>query len=292
MAVITAGLATSHVPAIGAAIDNGQRGLDRWEYVFGGYRWTQEWARVHRPDVVIMVGNDHGNALPPSVVPTLAIAVGETFRPADEGAGPRPVPDVPGHPALARHLVAELLAGPDPLTPCVLHDFRADHGWTVPLSLVHGHGDEESQSSFARWPVPVVPVIINVSHHPTASAALCWRLGQAIRRAVTDWRDDLGVQVWSVGGMSHQLAGGRAGWINRRFDAAFLDLLVTDPARLIEIPEMEYVRLAGHDGVELVTWLIMRAAMGRDVRVLHRHHPDRPVSNTALGHLVLVPAAP
>ena len=57
------------------------------------------------------------------------------------------------------------------------------------------------------------------------------------------------------------------------------------------MPHIEYVREAGSEGIELVMWLIMRGALGRDVEELHRFY-HVPGSNTAVGHIVLRPADP
>ena len=102
---------------------------------------------------------------------------------------------------------------------------------------------------------------------------------------------DLDVQIWGTGGMSHQLQGARAGLINRQFDNAFLDRLIEDPARQAAMPHIEYVREAGSEGIELVMWLIARGAMadvagGATPKVAHRFY-HVPASNTAVGHLIL-----
>jgi protocatechuate 4,5-dioxygenase beta chain len=114
-------------------------------------------------------------------------------------------------------------------------------------------------------------------------------LGQAIRRAVQSYGDDLTVHVWGTGGMSHQLQGPRAGFINSKFDNAFFDRLIADPDNLALVPHIEYVREAGSEGIELVMQLIMRGAMGPTVEELYRFY-HVPGSNTAVGHLVVRPS--
>jgi protocatechuate 4,5-dioxygenase beta chain len=158
-----------------------------------------------------------------------------------------------------------------------------DHGLTVPLSLMFGQPK--------AWPCRVIPVAVNVIQYPPPSGNRCYHLGKAIRRAVESFDEDLNVQVWGTGGMSHQLQGTRAGLINREFDARFMDQLISDPDSLARIPHIDYVREAGSEGIELVMWLIMRGALDANVREVHRFY-HVPASNTALGHLILENPAP
>jgi protocatechuate 4,5-dioxygenase, beta chain len=276
MARIVAGLATSHVPAIGAAVDQGRCEEDYWRGLFAGYEWTKAWAAAQPPDVVILVYNDHATAFPPSMVPTFALGCAEQFAPADEGYGPRPVPVVLGAPDFAAHLAESLILDEFDLT--LMNELAVDHGLTVPLSLVYGQPQ--------AWPTRVIPLAVNVVQYPPPTGARCFKLGGAIRRAVHSFPADLRVQVWGTGGMSHQLQGERAGLINSDFDTAFLDRIVSDPAGLAELSHLEYVREAGTEGIELVMWLIMRGALSEQVRRLHRFY-HVPASNTAVGHLVL-----
>jgi len=127
---------------------------------------------------------------------------------------------------------------------------------------------------------------VNVVTYPPPTGNRCYALGQAIRRAVESYPEDLKVQVWGTGGMSHQLQGPRAGLINAAWDQKFLDDLSADPERLRTIPHIEYLRETGSEGIEMVMWLVMRGALGENVTELHRHY-HVPVSNSALGHIVL-----
>jgi protocatechuate 4,5-dioxygenase beta chain len=226
--------------------------------------------------VVILVYNDHASEFSLDLIPTFAIGCAETFAPADEGFGPRPVPVVQGHPDLAWHIAESLIL--DEFDMTILNKLDVDHGLTVPMSLMYGQPE--------AWPVRVIPVLANVVQYPPPTGNRCWLLGEAIRRAVEGVDEDLNVQIWGTGGMSHQLQGPRAGLINTPFDRAFLDRLVTDPEALRKIPHLEYLREAGSEGIEMVMWLIMRGALGPDVKELHRHY-HVPASNTAVGHIVL-----
>ena len=279
MARITAGLTTSHIPAIGAAIDHGRTQEPYWQPLFAGYEWTKAWAAANLPDVVILVYNDHASAFTPEIVPTFALGCADEFPPADEGYGPRPVPVVQGHADLAAHLAQSLILDEFDLT--LMYKLDVDHGLTVPLSLVYGQP--------GQWPVRVIPLAVNVVQYPPPTGHRCLALGQAIRRAVESFPADLSVQVWGTGGMSHQLQGPRAGFINTEFDTEFMNRLVTDPAGLARLPHISYVREAGSEGIELVMQLIMRGALGPEVEELYRFY-HVPGSNTAVGHMVLRPA--
>src|SRR2546429_1413946 len=213
MARITAGLTTSHIPAVGAAIDLGKTQEDYWKPLFAGYEWTKKWAAGNVPDVVILVYNDHASAFTPEMVPTFALGCADEFKPADEGYGPRPVPVAQGAPDLAAHLAQSLILDEFDLT--LLYKLDVDHGLTVPLSLVYGQPD--------AWPVRVIPLAVNVVQYPPPTGRRCYRLGQAIRRAVQSYGDDLTVHAWGTGGVKQQLHGPRAGITNSAFGRASPD---------------------------------------------------------------------
>ena len=281
MAKILAGVGTSHVPAIGAALDNGVSTEPYWQPLFAGYEKSKQWLKDVNPDVVVLVYNDHASAFGLDVVPTFALGIADEYQPADEGWGPRPVPVVKGHPALSRHIGESLIY--DHFDMTIVNEMVVDHGLTVPLSLMCGQPEE--------WPFKVVPLCVNVVQFPPPTGARCYDLGGAIRKAVESFDQDLKVVIFGTGGMSHQLHGERAGLINREWDTRFLDDLSADPQRLVEIPHTEYLRETGAEGVETVMWLIMRGALNDDVEELHRHY-HVPGSNTAVGHIILVNKEP
>jgi protocatechuate 4,5-dioxygenase beta chain len=279
MARITAGVTTSHVPAIGAALDNGRAHEPYWQPVFAGYDWSKKWIAAEKPDVIVLVYNDHASAFDMRIIPTFAIGCAESFKPADEGWGPRPVPVVEGHPDLAWHIAQSCILDEFDIT--IINEMDVDHGLTVPLSVMFGQP--------TAWPVKVVPIAVNVVTYPPPTGNRCWLLGEAIARAVASFPEDLNVQIWGTGGMSHQLQGPRAGLINKEWDNRFLDMVIDDDGtKLRAIPHIEYLREAGSEGIEMVMWLIMRGALGAKVRALHRHY-HVPASNTAVGHLILEP---
>jgi hypothetical protein len=281
MARITASVYTSHVPAIGAALDLKKDHEPYWQPLFKGYEYSKQWLKDNKPDVIFLVYNDHATAFSLEMIPTFAIGTAAEFQPADEGWGPRPVPKVMGHPELAAHIAQSVIQQDFDLT--IVNKMDVDHGLTVPLSLMCGQPE--------AWPCPVIPFAVNVVQYPVPSGQRCFNLGKAIRKAVESYDQDLKVQIWGTGGMSHQLQGPRAGLINRAFDNDFLDKLISDPQAAADIPHIDYVREAGSEGIELVMWLIARGAMadvagGAAPKLAHRFY-HVPASNTAVGHAIL-----
>jgi protocatechuate 4,5-dioxygenase beta chain len=276
MAKITAGVSTSHIPAVGAALDLGKTQEPYWQPVFKGYEFAKQWIAKEKPDVVILVYNDQASAFSLSLIPTFAIGCAAEFPPTDEGWGPRPVPVVKGSPELAAHLAQSLIL--DEFDMTIVNDMTVDHGLTVPMSLIFGQPKE--------WPCEVIPLAVNVVVYPPPTGLRCYKLGQAIKKAVESFPKDLKVMVFGTGGMSHQLQGPRAGLINKQFDNRFLDMLTSDPIGLTKIPHVDYMREAGSEGIELVMWLVMRGALNDDVKEIYRFY-HVPASNTAVGHMIL-----
>ena len=276
MARIIAGVGTSHTPAIGAAVDNGKTAEPYWVPLFKGYEPAKKWMADVKPDVVIMVYNDHVNAFDFKIIPTFAIGCADEYPIADEGWGPRPVPSVKGHPEMASHLVQSLVLDEFDIT--IVNEMQVDHGLTVPLTLLFGSPEE--------WPVRVIPLAVNVVQYPAPTGNRCYNLGKAIKKAVESWDEDVNVVIFGTGGMSHQIQGKRAGLINTPFDTRFLDGLTKDPVALTRIQPIEYLREAGNEAIELVMWLIMRGALGDAAQEVYRFY-HVPASSTGVGAIIL-----
>jgi protocatechuate 4,5-dioxygenase beta chain len=279
VAKIIAGVGSSHVPAIGAALDNGRTEEPYWKRVFSGFEKSQEWMRKTDPDVAIVVYNDHASAFSVDIIPTYALGCAAEFPPADEGWGPRPVPVVKGHPELAAHVAQSVILDEFDIT--VVNKMEVDHGLTVPLNLLCGKKEPGEQ-----WPFKVIPLAVNVVMYPPPTGHRCYMLGKAIRKAVESYPEDLSVVIFGTGGLSHQISGPRAGLINSKWDKNFLDNLTRDPKKLTRIPHIEYMREAGAEGIEMVMWLIMRGALDAEINEVYRFYTV-PASNTAVGHIIL-----
>lgn len=276
MAKIVTGIGTSHVPAIGAAIDNQKTQDPYWKPLFDGYQPARDWIKENKPDVAIVVYNDHASAFGLNLIPTFTLGVADSFAPADEGYGPRKVPTAVGEPELAWHLAESLIL--DEFDMTVANEMNIDHGCTVPLSIMFDQPEE--------WPCKIIPLCVNVIQYPPPTGKRCFDLGKAIRKAVESFDKDLKVAIFGTGGMSHQLQGERAGLVNEEFDRQFLRELTTDPVGLTKRSHIEYMREAGSEGIELVMWLIMRGAMGEEAKEAYSFY-HVPASNTGAGLIVL-----
>jgi protocatechuate 4,5-dioxygenase beta chain len=277
VAHIIAGVGSSHVPAIGAALDLGKTEEPYWKRVFSGFEKSKDWMARAKPDVAVVVYNDHASAFSVDMIPTFALGCAAEFPPADEGWGPRPVPVVKGHPELAAHIAQSVILDEFDLT--IVNKMAVDHGLTVPMNLLFGQPKSE-------WPCRVIPLAVNVVMFPPPTGHRCYMLGKAIRKAVESYPEDLRVVIFGTGGLSHQISGPRAGLINSKWDKAFLDNLSKDPKKLTRIPHLDYMREAGAEGIEMVMWLIMRGALDDKVEEVYRFYTV-PASNTAVGHIIL-----
>lgn len=280
MTTVVGGIGTSHVPAVGAAIDNGKQEEPYWWPYFDKIQPAREWMATEQPDVCIIVYNDHASAFSLRLIPTFALGVAAEFQPADEGYGRRRVPVVQGHPELAWHLAESLIGDEFDIT--IVNEMDVDHGLTVPLSVMYGEP--------AAWPCRVIPICVNVIQYPPPSGKRCLGLGRAIRRALDSYEgsdaEGLRVAVFGTGGMSHQLQGERAGLVNSAFDTAFMDELIAEPDAGCLRPHTEYIREAGSEGIELVMWFVMRGVLDDRVdEVFRMNHV--PTSNTSNGLLIL-----
>jgi protocatechuate 4,5-dioxygenase beta chain len=276
MAKIIAGIGTSHVPSLGAALDHGKTQTDYWKPLFDGLEPARRWIAETNPDVCIIIFNDHASAFSQALISTFAIGVAPEFQPADEGYGPRQVPVVKGDGELAWHIAESLIL--DEFDMTIVNEMPVDHGLTVPLSVMYDQP--------AEWPCRVIPVCVNVIQYPQPTANRCYNLGKAIRRAVESYPEDLRVAIVGTGGLSHQLQGERAGLINSEFDTTFLEKLVTEPETIKSMSHTEYLREAGSEGIEMIMWFTMRGALDDQVNEIYRFY-HVPASNTAYGLLVL-----
>ncbi|MBL4786299.1 MAG: protocatechuate 3,4-dioxygenase [Cohaesibacteraceae bacterium] len=275
MARIIGGVGTSHVPALGAASDHNKHDEPYWKPLFDGLGPARKWIEKAKPDVVILVFNDHASAFSVELINTFVLGVADDYQPADEGYGPRPVPLVVGNAAFSSHIAESLVM--DEFDIAIANEMDVDHGLTVPLTVMY---DKPEQ-----WPCQVIPLCVNVIKYPQPTGNRCFNIGKAIRKAVESYPQDLRVVIFGTGGMSHQLQGERAGFVNSEFDHMFMDGLIEDPARLTKIGHTEYLRDAGSEGIELIMWLIMRGALSDDIEEVYRFY-HVPVSNSAYGLIV------
>ncbi|WP_298015784.1 class III extradiol dioxygenase family protein [uncultured Castellaniella sp.] len=283
MAHLIGSISTSHVPAIGGALARQKQQDPYWKPFFDAYGQAREWLARTRPDVVVILHNDHGLNFFLDKMPTFSVGAAPSYQTADEGWGIPALVEPRGCVDLSWHIVETLVADEFDITTC--QEALIDHAVSLPLALLWPEG----QASGA-WPVEIVPVCINTVLAPYPSASRCYRLGQSLRRAIESWEDGRRVLVIASGGLSHQLDGERAGFINKPFDLRFMDSLVDDPTWITQYSNEDLVELAGTQGIELLMWVAARGVLD-DIPVRKRHaHYHVPISNTATGLLVLEPA--
>jgi gallate dioxygenase len=262
MARIIGGIAASHTPTIGFAYDRNKRDDPAWAPIFANFAPLSAWLATKRPDVVIFIYNDHVTSFFFDHYSAFALGVGAEWHVADEGAGPRNLPPIQGHPQLAAHIGQSLMA--DEFDMAFFQHRPLDHGCFSPLSVLCPHEP--------TWPVRLVPLQMGVLQFPIPSARRFYRLGQALRRAIESYPDDLRVAIAATGGLSHQVHGERAGFNNPAWDQRFLDLFERDPERLARMTIAQFAELGGLEGAEVVTWLTMRGALSANVECKFRSY--------------------
>jgi protocatechuate 4,5-dioxygenase beta chain len=277
MARILGGLGTSHIPTIAMALDRGLRDSPDWKSFFDGYLPGQAWVREQKPDVAVVVFNDHGNAMFLDRMPTFAVGTASRYQPVDEGWGPRPIPAFAGDAGFGWHLIDTMIE--HSFDPTIIQEIEVDHGLQVPMELFWGRPTD-------AWPVRVVPIFVNVIQYPIPLPSRCYALGKVLRKAIESYPTDERFVVLGTGGLSHQLQGARTGFISPQADAEFLRDIAADPQKLAGWSREHYVEVFGSEGAELIMWLVMRGALNDAVEVIHQHY-QAPTSMTGAGMIVL-----
>lgn len=274
-AKIIGGIATTHVPSIGKAIADKKYNDPYWKPFFRGFDYVHYWLAREKPDVAVVFYNDHGLNFFLDKLPTFAIGAAATYRNEDEGWGIPVAGAVAGDPALSWHIIERLVADEFDITMC--QDMLVDHAVTIPLNLMWPD---------QKWPVKIVPISINTVQHPLPSLKRCLALGRAVGRAVRSYPQNLRVMIVGTGGLSHQLDGKRAGFVNKEFDRLCMDKLAGEPDTLTRYSIHDLVEEAGAQGVEFLNWMAMRGALDGRVTEVHRNY-HIPISNTAAATMVL-----
>jgi protocatechuate 4,5-dioxygenase beta chain len=276
MARIVGGVTTSHIPAIGNAMTNHLENTPYWKRFFDGYEPVKAWLADVKPDIAIVVYNDHGLNFFLNNVPTFALGCADRYENADEGWGLKTLASFDGDAEFSWHVAESIINQDFDLATC--QEMLVDHGFIVPMALMWRH--------LPQWPVKGIPFAVNTVQHPLTSARRCYALGKALRKAIESYPEDLKVVIFGTGGMSHQLQGERAGLINVEYDLKCMESVIHDPEWLASQSVSEIIENAGTEGVEIIMWLVMRGALHANVNVVHKHY-HVPISNTGAGVLVL-----
>lgn len=271
MARIIGGIGASHSPTIGYAKDTRKQDDPAWKPIFDGFAEVRNWVQKQNIDVLFMIYNDHITSFFFDHYSAFALGIDDRYVPADEGGGPRDVAPATGHAALARHIGMALTA--DEFDMSFFQGKPLDHGCLSPLSMM---GDENGP-----WPGSIVPLQVGVLQLPIPNAKRCYKLGKSLRKAIESYPEDLRVAIVATGGLSHQVHGERAGFVNEEWDNEFLELIEKDPETLVNTRLAEYVAKGGMEGAEVIMWLVMRGALSDSVRCVHRNTYAPSVTNIA-----------
>lgn len=277
MAKLIGGLGTSHVPSIGAALDKGQDQSPYWKPLFDGYDYPKDWMKEQRPDIAVVIFNDHGNAMFLDRMPTFTVGVAERYAPADEGWGPRQIPDFEGAEAFSWYFADKLVE--NHFDPMIAREIDVDHGLQVPMELFFGRPAD-------AWPVKILPIWVNTVQFPIPTPQRCWDMGRILRDAIESYPTDERVVIMGTGGLSHQLQGARAGFLNEAADRDWLATIGPEPEKWLSLSREDFVETFGSEGAELIMWLVMRGAMNSEVTVKHKHY-HLPASMTGAGCIVM-----
>lgn len=275
MARIIGGLTSSHIPAVGNAYARQLFDDPYWKPFFDGYPPVQNWLAEKQPDVAIVFYNDHGLNFFLDKMPTFAIGAAFEYQNEDEGWGIPQIGSFKGYPELSWHIINGVVE--DGFDVCTCQEMAVDHGFTVPVQLFWGE---------RREAIKTIPICINTVQHPIPSPKRCYEFGKAVGRAISSYKSDEKVVILGTGGLSHQLDGQRAGFINKEFDLLCMERIVDQPETLAALSAHELVKQAGAQGAEFILWLAMRGALTGKVRRLHQNY-HIPISNTAAGTLLL-----
>lgn len=276
MAKIVGGITTSHIPAIGNAMADKLENDPYWKRFFDGYEPVKAWLEEVKPDIAIVVYNDHGLNFFLDKVPTFAIGCADEYKNADEGWGIPVTNSFRGDAEFSWHLAESLIRSNFDM--CTCQEMLVDHGFMVPLALVWRH--------LPDWPVKTIPLAVNTVQHPLPSAQRCLDLGKALGKAIESYPEDARVVIFGTGGMSHQLQGERAGIIDTEFDLQCMEEIINDPSWMTRLSNDYIMERAGTEGIEIIMWLVMRGALKPNVNLIHKHY-HVPISNTGAGVLVL-----
>lgn len=276
MARILGGVTSSHIPAVGNAIANGLTQEPYWKRFFDGYGPAQKWLDEVKPDLAIVVYNDHGLNFFLDKVPTFALGCADVYPNEDEGWGLKPVAPFKGDAELSWHIAESLVE--QEIDICMCQEMLVDHGFVNPIRALWG--------THENWPIKAIPLAVNTVQHPVPTAARCLKLGRALRKALESYPEDMKIVILGTGGLSHQLQGERAGLINVEFDLECMEKIATDPEWMTQFSNAEIMEKAGTEGIESIMWLVMRGALQDDAKIIHKHY-HAPISNTGAGVLVL-----
>src|ERR1700726_4067958 len=205
-----------------------------------------------KPDVAIVIGNDHMETFFLSSVPTFAIMSGE--RAHAEFA--RKSYDLPVHQGLAEDLLDKMV--------------NADFDMAYSQDAVLGH----SFAAVYEWviegrKIPVVPLFVNTYLPPLPTARRCAALGRAVRDIVASRPER--VAIIASGGMSHYP--GTWKYPQPAFDFDWWAIAHMERGNNNALLELNNEQLDEVGNTEMLPWMILFGAIGQQPGELITYQP-------------------
>lgn len=221
--------------------------------------------REVNPDVMVVFGDDQHEQFLDDNLPMLSVYHGDTVEVRNRRRGAHPDQSLfganlpwqsfsdsrdevgdgshPGHPALAQHLIRTLCD--EGFDIARTNTLKADVGIGHAFGFVYRRIHPEAK-------IPMVPFMVNTYYPPNQpTPKRCYALGQAVRRSIEAWDQDLRVAIVASGGLSHVI-------MDEEVDRITLDgLIEKDPERLCSLP---VDRLFGGTS-EIRNWVIAAGAL-------------------------------
>ena len=282
-----------HTPGLGNLTDKAP--ADQMARIIAGYDVLKKQVAEAKPDVMIVISDDHFDMFTLKAMPAFAIGVGKTHTPhpgteqwIQQKRGP-----IPGHPELAMKIYENLLEnGVEPLR---FEQGELIHNVLLPKRYV--------------WPdrdIPVIPILINCFAPPLPTWRRSYELGLALRKAIAGRPERIGIVA--SGGISHwppitpedyalddpmrvrverfqmlgaevfkedpglhlalskkeqEMAASGVSYVNVEWDTLMLKKLAqADVEYLTHLKHSEVTKIAGSGGAEMMMWLALVGALG------------------------------
>lgn len=255
MATISFAAAASHTPGLTGWFGKAPEGEQR--LVRAAYDALFDEIVAAKPDVLLVIGNDHVANNRVSDCPDFTFGLADRHQGPDEWFKPWlrvEDYDLPGAPDIAEKLF-ESVRGQDRRLRGSKQNLRFDDNLSVPTAMAR---IEEAG-------VAVIPILQNCTVPPVPDERASYEFGRSLGDAIrTVLPDDLRVGLLGSGGMSHEPGGRRYLEIDVEFDHWFLDLLVEgDHEKVLNEANFERMEQAGSGGTaELLSWLVVMGAIG------------------------------
>ncbi|KQP04227.1 2,3-dihydroxyphenylpropionate 1,2-dioxygenase [Pseudorhodoferax sp. Leaf265] len=247
MAEFVGSFAASHTPvmlnfpnAVGDAVR---------ERVYTAFKELGAAIAVSRPDILVLVSDDHLHNFFLDNFPAFCIGAGNRYPAPAEHWLKAPAVELAGDAGFGAHLLGEALNAD--FDPSFSMHLTLDHGVLTPLMLA-GLGEQ----------LKIVPLLINCVQPPLPTMRRCLKWGRMLRAAIDSYPGDERIAVLATGGVSHDVATPRMGMVNEPFDREFLSLLERGQEEPLARFATDHVNEAGNGAEEIRNWLVAHGAAG------------------------------